>query len=228
MTKFDGCMMQMNPSEKNLRKVLTNQKDFWSMYLNHWLWKGNGLKFFKLLPIKKIYVYKEVLLQKFDDDILSLWLRNKTKTKYPKCYEFYSKNCVSRTYHFYIFKCSVADCPWHEPIRFGKVTNFEDLVPSEIADGAVKYILGLDRSEKVLPPKLENPGKCTHGIPFTSTVKTTITVNKIVKCIHCLKPRVVCSKKKLFDACKWSMKPMLNDFQYVCGSFPWPPWWWEK
>ena len=142
------------------------------------------------------------------------------KAKYPNFYEFFSKNCVSRTYHFYIFKCSVADCPWHEPIRFGKVTNFEDLVPSEIADGAVKYILGLDCSEKFLLSKLENPGKCTRGIPFTSTAKTTINVNKIVKCIHCLKPCVACSKKKFSDAHKWSMKHMLIDFQYVCGSFP--------
>ena len=160
-----------------------------------------------------------MLLQKFDDNILSLTLRNDfTKTKYPKFYEFYNKHCVSRTYHFHIFKCSEADCPWHEPIRFGKIANFGELAPSEIADDTVKYILSSDPSEKFLPTKFENPGKRTHGTPFTPTAQTAINVGKIVKSIHCLKSRVVYAKKKLSDVHKWSMKCMLNDFQYVCGT----------
>ena len=112
----------------------------------------------------------EVLLQKFDDNILLLSLRNDfTKTKYPKFYEFYNKHCVTRTYYFHIFTCLDANCPGHEPIRFEKTANFGELVPSEIVDGTVKYILGSDPSEKFLLSKLENPGKRTHGLPFTPT-----------------------------------------------------------
>ena len=39
-----------------------------------------------------------------------------------------------------------------------------------------------------------------------------------MKCIHCFKPRVAYAKEKLFGAHKRSMKRMLNDFQYVCGT----------
>ena len=161
-----------------------------------------------------------MLLEKFDDNILLLWLRNNfMKTKYPKFCEFYNKNCVSRTYHFLIFEFSDADCPWHEPIRFGKITNFGEPVPWQIADGAVKYILGLDHSGKLLLSKLENPGKCTHGIPFTPTSKTAINIGKIVECIHCFKPCVVYAKEKLSDARKKLMKSIVKDyFQYVCGT----------
>ena len=99
-----------------------------------------------------------------------------------------------------------------------KIANFGKPVPSEIADGTVKYILGSDPSEKFLPSKLENPDKRTHGIPFTPTAQTAINVGKTVKYIHCLKPRAVYAKKTLSDAHKWTMKPMLSYFQYVCGT----------
>ena len=160
-----------------------------------------------------------MLLQKVDDNILSLSLGNDfTKMKYPKFYEFYNKR-VSGTYHFHCFKCSDADCPWRERIRFGKTANIGERVPSEIADARVKYILGLDPPEKFLPSKLENPGKRTHGIPSTPTAQTAINVGKIVKCNHCLKPRVVYAKKKLSEAHKKSRKRMLNDFQLAVCNF---------
>ena len=104
--------------------------------------KGKQFEIFQATSNEKIYVYGEVLLQKVDDNILSLSLGNDfTKMKYPKFYEFYNKR-VSGTYHFHCFKCSDADCPWHERIRFGKTANFGERVPSEIADARVKYILG--------------------------------------------------------------------------------------
>ena len=220
MKKFDGGVMQTNPSEKNSRKVLTNQKYFCLAHvLKSLALKGKQFEIFQAFSNEKIYVYREVLLQKFDGNVLSLSLRNDiTKTKYRKFYEFYNKYCVCRTYHFHIFKCSDADCPWHEPIRFGKIANLGEPVPSEIADGTVKYILGSDPSEKFLPSKLENPGKRTHGILFTPIARTAINVGKIVKCINCLKLRVVYAKKKLSDAHNSSMKRMFNDFQYVCGT----------
>ena len=205
MKKFDGGVMQTNPSEKNSREVLTNQKYFCLAHvLKSLALKGKQFEIFQAFSNEKIYVYREVLLQKFDDNVLSLSLRNDiTKTKYRKFYEFYNKYC---------------DCPWHEPIRFGKIANLGEPVPSEIADGTVKYILGSDPSEKFLPSKLENPGKRTHGILFTPIARTAINAGKIVKCINCLKLRVVYAKKKLSDAHNSSMKRMLNDFQYVCGT----------
>ena len=76
--------------------------------------KGKQFEIFQAASNGKIYVDKEELLQKFDDNILSLSLRKDfTKMEYPKFYEFYNKHCVSRTYHFHIFKCSNVDCPWH-------------------------------------------------------------------------------------------------------------------
>ena len=177
--------------------------------------KGKQFKIFQDASNEKKYVYKEVLLQKFDDNILLLSLRNIMKAKYPNFFEFYNKYCVSRTYHFHILKCSDANCPWHEPIRFGKNANFGEPVPSEIADGTVKYILGSDPCEKILPSKLENPGKGTHWIPFTRTAQFAINVGEIVKCIHGFKLRVVYAKKKSSDAHRRTMKRMLNDFQYV-------------
>ena len=181
--------------------------------------KGKQFEIFQAASDEKSYVYKEVFLQKLDDNILLLLSRNNfTKMKYPKFYEFYNKHCVSRTYHFHIFKCSDPNCPWHEPVIFGEIANFGEPVPSEIADGTVKYILGSDPSEKFIPSKLENPGKRTHRILFTPTGQTAINVGKIVKCIHCLKPCVVYAKKKLCDAHKRLMKCMLNDFQDVCRT----------
>ena len=181
--------------------------------------KGKQFEIFQAAPYEKVYIYKEELLQKFDDNLLSLLLRNDfTKRKYSKFYVFCNKYCVSRTYHFHIFKCSDADFPWHEPITFGKIDNSGEPVPSEIADGTVKYILGSDPSEKFLPSKLKNSDKRTHEIPFISTAQTAINVGKIVKCIHYLKPLVVYEKKKLSDAHKSLIKRMLNDFPYVCGT----------
>ena len=101
--------------------------------------------------------------------------------------------------HFHIFKCSNANCPLHEPITFGNIANFGEPIPSEIADGTVKYILHSDPSETFLTSKLENPGKHTHQIPFTPTVQTAINVGEIAKCMHCLKPPIVYTKKKLSD-----------------------------
>ena len=210
-------------ANESLRKELAKSLDQREWLLEHIFTslalKGKQFEIFQAASNKKNYVYKEVLLEKFDDNILLLWLRNNfMKMKYPKFYEFYNKNCVSRTYHFHIFEFSDANCPWHEPIRFGKITNFGEPVPWEIADGAVKYILGLDCSGKFLLSKLENSGKCTLGIPFTPTSKTAINIGKIVECIHCFKPCVVYAKEKLSDARKRLMKSMLNYFQYVCGT----------
>ena len=70
----------------------------------------------------------------------------------------------------------------------------------------------------ILGSLYQNPGKRTHGIQFTPTEQTAIHVGKIVKYIHCLKARVVYAKKQLSDARKRMMKPMLNYFQYVCGT----------
>ena len=210
-------------ANESLRKELVESLDQPKRLLEHVFislaLKGKQFEIFQAASNEKNYVYKELLLQKFDGNLLSLSLRNDfTKMKYPKFHEFYNKHCVSRTYHFHIFKCSDADCPWHEPIRFGKIANFGEPVPPEIADGTVKYILGSDPSEKFLPSKLENLGKRTHGIPFTPTPQTAINVGEIVKCIHYLKPRVVYAKKKLSDAHRRSMKRMLSDFQYVCET----------
>ena len=163
----NGKIRRLRDANEYLRKELAESLDqpkslehlFKSLTL-----KGKHFETLEAATNEKNYVYKEVLLQKFDDNILPLSLRNGfTKTKYPKFYEIYGKYCVSRTYHFHISKCSDVDCPWHEPIRFGKIANFGDTVPSEIADGTVKYILGSDPPEKFLHQRLRTLANILMG-----------------------------------------------------------------
>ena len=113
MTKFNG---------KEVAESLDQPKRLLEHVFKSLALKGKQFEIFQAASNEKIYVYKEVLLPKFDDNIFSLSLRNDfMKTKYPKIFDFYNKHCVSRAYHLHIFKCSDADCPWHEPIRLEKL-----------------------------------------------------------------------------------------------------------
>ena len=208
----DSLRTELAESMKQPKKLL--EQVFQNLSL-----KGKNFEIFDPATERQIADLHKVLTDKFDDNILSLSLRNNfTKTKYPKFFEFYSKHCISRTYHFHIFKCSDKDCKWHEPLRFGEIEKFGEPVPTESDDGVLKYVQGSDESEKFLPSKLENPSKRTHGMPFTPTAQTAINVAKCIKCCQCSKPRVIYAKKKFTDANKRSMKRILNDFHYVCGT----------
>ena len=73
-------------ANESLRKELAESLDQPKRLLEHMFkslaLKGKQFGIFQAASYKKIYVYKEVLSQKFDDNILSLWLRNDfTKTK---------------------------------------------------------------------------------------------------------------------------------------------------
>ena len=73
-------------ANESIRKELAESLDQPKRLLEHMFkslaLKGKQFGIFKAASYKKIYVYKEVLSQKFDDNILSLWLRNDfTKTK---------------------------------------------------------------------------------------------------------------------------------------------------
>ena len=94
-------------AKKSLRKELADSLDQQKRILEHVFkslaLKGKQFETFQAASNEKNYVYKEVLLQRFDDNILSLLLRNDfMKTKYSKIYEFYNKHSVSRTYYFHI------------------------------------------------------------------------------------------------------------------------------
>ena len=74
--------------------------------------KGKKIEIFQSVTQDKIDTCNNILLNNFDENILTLSLRaDFTKSKYPKLHEFYAKHCVSRTYYFHVFKCSELDCP---------------------------------------------------------------------------------------------------------------------
>ena len=109
-TNSNDEIRRLCDSNESLRKELLESLDQPKRLLEHLFkslaLKGKQFEIFQTASNEKIYVYKKVLLQMFGDNIRSLSLRNDfTKMKYPKFYEFYDKHCVSRTYHFHIFKC---------------------------------------------------------------------------------------------------------------------------
>ena len=148
--------------------------------------KGKKIEIFQSVTQDKIDTCNNILLNNFDENILTLSLRaDFTKSTYPKLHEFYTKHCVSRNYYFHVFKCSELDCPWHEPLRYGDVSSFGVTVPKEKTDGSITYIQGSSPSEKFLPSKLENSAKRNHGMPFAPTAKTALNVGITVKCSEC-------------------------------------------
>ena len=80
-------------ASESLRKELAESFDQTKRHMEHvfksFALKGKQFEIFQATSNEKIYVYGEVLLQKVDDNILSLSLGNDfTKMKYPKFYEF--------------------------------------------------------------------------------------------------------------------------------------------
>ena len=143
-----------------------------------------------------------MLLQKFHDNILLLSLRNNfTKTKYPKFYEFYNKHCASRTYHFHIFKCSDAHCPWHEPIRFGKISNFGEPVP----ESWQTY------SWDTVYTYCANCNTCWENSEMHPLSQGTCSICKETTFWYPQKDDETYAE--LFSVRMWN-------------SFPWPPYWW--
>ena len=148
--------------------------------------KGKKIEIFQSVTQDKIDTCNNILLNNFDENILTLSLRaDFTKSTYPKLHEFYTKHCVSRNYYFHVFKCSELDCPWHEPLRYGDIPSFGVPVPKEKTDGSITYIQGSSPSEKFLPSKLENSAKHNHGMPFAPTAQTALNVGITVKCSEC-------------------------------------------
>ena len=82
---------QLYDAHESIRKELAESLDQSKRLLEH-LFKSLALKrkYFEIshsASNEKMYVYKEVLLKKFDDNILLLsWRNDFTKTKYPKCF----------------------------------------------------------------------------------------------------------------------------------------------
>ena len=152
--------------EKGLAESLDQPKKLMEKVFTSLSLKEKDFQTFVAASKESIDEYNNIIVEKFDENILSLSLRSDfTKSRYPKFHKFYTTHCVSRTYHFHIFKCSDPDCPWHEPLRFGEP------VPTDSDDGSIKYIEGSDESEKFLPSKLEDPSKRNHGMNENIIVK---------------------------------------------------------
>ena len=112
-----------NDLETELKKSLDQPKKLIEDVLKELSLKGKKFEIFQAATQDKIDTCNNILLNNFDENILTLSLRaDFTKSKYAKLHEFYMKHCVSRTYYqklyFHVFKGSELDCPWHEPLRY--------------------------------------------------------------------------------------------------------------
>ena len=79
--------------------------------------------------------------------------------KYPKFYDFYTKQCVNGAFHFHVFKYLQPNCEWHSSIKSEKIEPFRVPVPEEVPNGVTHYIQGNDATEKLIPARPEDPSK---------------------------------------------------------------------
>ena len=106
-----------NDLEIELKKSLGQPKKLIEDVFKELSLKGKKFEIFQAATQDKIDTYNKILLNNFDENILTLSLRaDFTKSKYPKLHEFDMKHCISRIYYFHLFKCSEIDCPWHESL----------------------------------------------------------------------------------------------------------------
>ena len=176
MMRLGNCVQKITILKLNWKRVLISQKNLIEDVYKELSLKGKKIEIFQAATQDKIDTCNNILLNNFDENILTLSLRaHFTKSKYPNLHEFYTKHCVSRTYYFHVFKCSELDCPWHKPLRYGEISCFGEPVPKEKTDGSITYVQW-SNPEKFLPSKLENPAKRNHGMPFTPTDQTALNV----------------------------------------------------
>ena len=55
-------------------------------------------------------------------------------------------------------------------------------------------------------------------MPFMPTAQAALSVGKLIKCSQCWEPHLIHAKKKLSPQNLLSLKRVLNDSQYVCGT----------
>ena len=82
----------------------------------------------------------------------------------------------------------------------------------------MQYKEGIDKDEKYLPSKIEDPSKADHKIPFTQTAQTAKNVGLLLNCDECSKLRLLHAKHKLQMKKLNELKHILNYLVYVCGS----------
>ena len=61
----------------------------------------------------------------------------------------------------------------------------------------MRYKEVIDKDEKHLPSKIEDPSKADRKIPFTPTAQTAKNVGLQMKCDECSKLRLLHAKRKL-------------------------------
>ena len=108
-------------------------------------------------------------LKVFEFDNVDIETSNDTTEMYL---DFKNKHCKAQTYYFQIRKCENPLCKYHGPRReVAQITEFPDPVPYD-DDDVMRYKEGIDKDEKHLPSKIEDPSKADHNIPFTPTAQT--------------------------------------------------------
>ena len=95
---------------------------------------------------------------------------------------------------------------------------FGEPVPTVNENNTTHCVQDSDPKEQYIPSMLENPSKRNHGMPFPPTAQTTSNVEVLITCSQCRKPHLIYSKHKLSGNQITSLKRLLNDFMYVCGT----------
>ena len=152
-------------------------------------------------------------------NILWLNLRSSfTELKFPKFHQFWSKHCVSRTFHsFPYIQMRRSWLSWHEFIWCKDINSFREPIPSESTEGSLRYVQGSNPSETFFFSKLENPAKRNNVIPFIATTQTILNEGVTIKCSESRRPHVIYAKKNFLHG-PILMQWTLNGFQYVCGA----------
>ena len=202
-----------------LEESLKQPKELMEYVFRNLMLKDKHFHIFEPSSNLNVELLSKRLTDAFDDGILNLNLKSKfTQVKFPKLFAFYEKHCVCRAYYFHIFKCIDEECELHGPLISAEIQKLGEPVPVEGEDGVQHYEMGEDSDEKFLPSKQLRTTNRGHGIPFTPTAQTCLNVGITISCIECKKPRLFYAKYKLKCNELVSLKRILNDIRYVCGT----------
>ena len=145
-------------------------------------------------------------------------------TDRPRLKQFLDHCCVVRHYHFSIKKCGSLQCSICKPPRlssdvFSTVCHLPDPVPD--ADGehykSFDDLYSTATTERYRP-SLQSDSRKGHLMPFSPCAQQARNVAECILCSECLRPRVLYAQHKLRYQELTTLKAVLQDYFYTCGS----------
>ena len=95
---------------------------------------------------------------------------------------------------------------------------FREPVPTVNENNTTHYVHTSEPKEQYMPSKSEDPSKQNHDMPFPLTAQTPSHVGVLITCLQCHKFHLIYSKHNLSGNQITSLKRLLNNFRYVCGT----------